>query len=288
MKNVFLFLDAVIDRLITVQMEYVLDMPIGSIILMAESHYTADLDCFYGNKNVQIYSTLQECLEHCDTIIVSDNHLSRLRGTINKDIIVVNLSNGIHEDSNFSIPKLNYYGKPVIAILSLGEFTDQYITEILINKILTDHGAKIAQYYSPLTKRIIESCFHAGHLNASLSASHIEDYDIIVLAINGSSSYPNLLRIMCDISPDIILLCVNKSYRQEEELKRCLYGCGNIEAIIRSPYISYEIVKGKTYPVYCGKEKSNSYYGSFEKNLYDVLEKCVLRKVYLPENVVVL
>lgn len=46
----------------------------------------------------------------------------------------MNLSNGIHEDSNFSIPKLNYYGKPVIAVLSLGEFTDQYIAEILINK----------------------------------------------------------------------------------------------------------------------------------------------------------
>lgn len=114
MKNVFLFLDAIIDRLITVQMEYVLDMPIGSIILMAESHYTADLDYFYGNKNVQIYSTLQECVDHCDTIIVSDNHLSRLRGTINKDIIVVDLNNVTHENSNFSIPKLNYYGNPLL------------------------------------------------------------------------------------------------------------------------------------------------------------------------------
>ena len=34
MKNVFLFLDAIIDRFIAVQMEYVLDMPINSIILM--------------------------------------------------------------------------------------------------------------------------------------------------------------------------------------------------------------------------------------------------------------
>lgn len=287
MKNVFLFLDAIIDRFIAVQMEYVLDMPINSIILMEESHYIADLDCFYSNKNIQIYSTLQECVDRCDTIIVSDNHLPRLMGIINKEIIVVDLSEGVHENSNLAIPQLNYREKPVIAILSLGEFTDQYITEILINKILTERGAKVAQYFSPLTQRIIESCSHVNHLNAYLSKTNIEDHDIIVLAINGGTSYPNLMRMMCDISPDMILLCVNKSYRQEEELKNCLYGCGNIEAIIRSPYISYEIVKGKTYPVYCGHEKSNSIYGSFEKNLKDVLEKCVLRKVYLPENVVV-
>lgn len=91
---------------------------------------------------------------------------------------------------------------------------------------------------------------------------------------------------MRDISPDIIMLCVNSSYAQEKELENCLYGCGNIKAIIKSPYISYEIVKGKTYPVYCGYKKTDSYYDSFDKNLYNVLKESILRYIYLPKNIV--
>ncbi len=289
MKDVFLLLDTVVERLVTFQMEYVFGISINSIILMSENHCTDDCNYFYKGKKIQIFNSLQECVKHCDSIIVSNNYLHKLKGTSDKDVMVLDIKNIYEKNSEFIIPDLDYQGKPVIVILSLGDFNDQYNTEILINKILTEKGAKVAQFYSPLTQKIIESYSHISHLKSPLLDSHIEDYDIIVLSISGISNYIELMHIMCDISPDLILLCVNKSYRQEEELKRCLYGCGgNIVAIIRSPYISYEIIKGKTYPVFCGHEKSTSYYGSFEKDLYGILREQVLKHIYLPENIVLL
>ncbi len=288
MKKVFLFLDSVIDRLIMFEIEYLLDMSIDTIILMAESHNITDFNYFYSNKKVQIFSTLQECLNHCDMIIVSDSHFAKLKGIVNKEIIIVDLSKNIHENINFGVPALNYCEKPVVAILSLGEFNDHYNTEILINKILVENGARVVQYYSHFTKAVIEACSSVGYINKSLVESHSEDYDVIVLTISDILSYTSLLRIMCDISPDIVMICVNRSYAQEEELKRYLYGFGNTKVIIRSPYISYEIVKGKTYPVYCGYEKNNLYCGSFEKNLYNVLKKAILKSVYLPKNIAIL
>lgn len=285
MKNIFLFLDSVTDRTLSFQIEYVLNISVGSIILMAEDHYSSDLNYFFGNKRILIYNTLPECVDNCDIIIVSNNHLSQLESDINKEIIVVDLNESKYENLTCNVPDLKYTEKPVIAILSVGEFCDQYNTEILVNKILSEKGAKIAQYFSPFTKSILDSCCRAGCLNIPLLESRHSDYDTIVVAINGFSNYPNLIRTMCTISPDMILLCVNKSYNQEAELKQCLYGCGNIETIIKSPYIPYGLVKGKNYPVYCGHTKSSSYTGSFEDELYGVLKESILRCIYLPKSI---
>lgn len=286
MKNVFLFLDAMTDRTVSFQIEYVLDIEIDSIILMAENHYSIDSFYFFKNKRTRIYNTLKECVKHCDIIIVSSSHLSQLGQIIGKEIIVVELSDIKY--NNFTVPDLDYESKAVIAVLSLGEFSDQYNTEILVNKILSEKGAKIVQYFSPFTKNILDSLSHTNYLNKSLANPYNENYNVIVLAINGISSYPDLMRIMCDISPDMVLLCVNQSYRQEQELEKCLYGCAKIETIIKSPYISYGIEKEKTYPVYFGHKESASYYGSFENDLYNVLKKSILKCIYLPEDILLI
>ena len=289
MENVFLLLDTVIGRQVAFETEYVFGESINSVILMSENNYMDDCNYFFKGKKIKIFNSLQECVEHCDTIIVSDNYIHKINKAFSKDIIILDLKNIDAENSRPTIPQLDYQYKPVIAILSLGEYNDQYITEILINKILTEKGAKVAQYYSPLTRRIIKSYAGINHSSTPLLKSHIEDYDIIVLSINGINSYKDLISIMCHISPDLIFLCVNKSYRQEEELKRHLYFCkDNIAAIIKSPYISYEIIKGKTYPVYCGHKKTNSHYGSFEKDLYNMLKEQILKHIYLPEDIVLL
>ena len=287
MKNVFLFLNAVLDRTLSFQIEYVLGIQIRSFILMAENHNTVDSQYFFANRSVCIYDKLQECIEHCDIIIASSEHMNQLKTVKNKEIIIIEANKGKYENRPFTIPNLAYAEKPVIAILSLGEFSDQYNTEILINKILTESGAQIKQHFSPLTHDILESCSRSKRLNTALSRTGREDenYDIIILSINGISSYPQLMKIICEILPDMILLCVNHAYSQEEELKKCLFGCGKIDVIIKSPYISYEIVKGKTFPVFCGHEKSASYYGSFENDLYEVLQQSMSKCVYWPKNI---
>lgn len=286
MKNVFLFMSPVLDRAVSFQIDYVLDTQVDTIILMSENHYSTDSDYFFTGKNINIYATLQECVEHCDIIITLNDLLSRLSFVVNKEIIVLELDECANKE--LTIPNLEYTNKPVISILSLGDYNDQYNTEIIVHKILADAGAKTIQLFSYQTKKILESFYRVNRINSALSQFNDEIYDIIVLTIDQISSYQHLLRIMCDISPDIIFLCVNHSYSQINEIEKCLYGCGQIDAVIKSPYISFEIVKGKTYPVFCGNHKTFSCYDSFENNLYDNLKKIIFNRLYLPKSAVLI
>lgn len=288
MKNIFLFLSPMLERTISFQLEYVLNIQIGSIILLSENHYAEDSYYFFGDKHIEIFDTLQECVENSDIIIISKENLSKLVLPTDKKIIVINFDDSMPKSIGFSIPDLDYKEKPVIAILSLGEYNDQYNTEILVNKILSEKGARVLQYYSPKTKSILNSYFCNNCLNSAISMSKEKNYDIIVISINKINSYHELLHIMCDIAPDMILLCVNKSYKQEKELAKWMFGCGTVELIIRSPYISYEIVKGKTYPVFCGNNKTSRFLDSFQNDLYDVLKKAISKCVCFPKEIVIL
>lgn len=256
---------------------------------MSENHYEEDSCYFFGNRQICFFDTIEECVKNSDIIIISKEHKIKFRKFTDKRIIVIDLNDeSLSKYFHFSLPNLDYKGKPVIAILSLGEYNDQYNTEIMVNKILKEKNARIAQVFSRKTQIILDSYFQNDCLNNAISTSVEECYDIICISIEGINNYQELLRIMYDISPDMILVCVNKLYDQEKELSECLFAYGGIDLVISSPYIPYEIVKGKVHPVFCGYDYTSRYCESFQNNLYDTLKKTILKCIYYPEKIIIL
>lgn len=289
MKNIFLYLDGITARTVAFELDYVLGVPINSIILLAENHNSDEL-LFVGlNKKVCIYNTLDECINKCDIIITSQDLSSvRLKQVRDKHIIKLNLSPNYSNESKPEIPQLDNTNKPVIAILSLGRFTNQYYIEIIISKILSESTATVCQHFSANTRNILDSFSQANSMNSFLSMPKGDDFDVIVVSKNEFENYSDLLKTISTLSPDVLIVCVNYSYNEESKLIQMLRGICNIDAIVRSPYLPYEIVEGKVYPVYCGVKRNELYTSSLQSNLYDVLNDCIMKRIYLPRDVKIL
>ena len=289
-KNIFLFSNAFTARTLTFQMEYVFNIPINTIFLMAENHHKDETFFVGENSHVCICNTFDECINRSDMIIVAKDQIVP-HFIDKKDCLIIDSpwkSKNDYKTDIHAIPKLDYLTKPVIVILSMGNYTDQYCIEILVNKILSEKNAKVMQFFSPETKTILSALSQSEYLNPNLCDVQNNDYDIIVLSIKGITNDSQLFRILKDVSPDVLILCVNYSFSKTIEIEHYFKYICNIGAIVKSPYISYEVVEGKTYPVFCGFEKSNFFKNSLDKNLEHDLRTSILQRVYLPDSIYIL
>lgn len=290
MKNISIFSNAFTARTLTFQMEYLLDISINTIFLMAENHHKDEVFSIGGNSQICILSTFDECVNLSDIIIIDQIKTSPPIAD-KKDCLIINSpwkNKANYKTDIDAIPKINYSSKPVIVILSLGEYTDQYYVEILVNKILSEKNAKIMQIFSPETKNVLSSFSRYNYLNHNLRNAQDNEFDVIVLSIKGITNDATIIRLIKEVSPDVLILCVDYSFNKAFEIRNYFKSICNVDIIIKSPYISYEVVENKTYPVYCGIENTNVFKNSLDNNLENELRAMILQRIYLPSNIYIL
>ncbi len=256
MKDIFIFSDAFTARNLSYEIEYLCNININNIYLPYENHNRNERFNSGSNVKVCICDSLDECINNSDIIIVA-NPTMNLQTYNNKETIFITnpwVCDSTGEIEYSTNAKSINFNKPLIAIVSIGKYTDQYCIEILVNKILHENNAKIMQFFSPETHSVINDFARAGILNTNLYPCMPKDYDVLVSSYKPINGTVELLKIVNNIMPDILIICVDGIVCNTKEIDSFLKILPKSTIIIKSSYISYEVSGGITYPVYCGYE----------------------------------
>lgn len=282
--NIALLSNSLVNRTLAFNLDYVLNEQVENILLPAENHSVDETLYFGGKENILICSSVDDAVSKGDIIIASNkNTIARLPET-KRSIFVTNpWAEEIENIPESEVPKCTNI-KPKIAVLSLGRFADQYYTEILVNKILFEIGAKIHQIYSKETRSILSELTNQGILNKDIWGCEEDKADIMVVSIDGTK-FHNDAEFICDLnrlSPDMLFVCIDRTIEAIDVINNIIGIVRQVNLTIRSPYISYDVGTGVKYPVYCGFIKDNTSVSSLDAELESHLKKQIMKCLYFP------
>lgn len=285
--NIALLSNSLINRTLSFHTGYVFDREVDNIYLPTENH-SSDEIFFNDQKHIHIEDSVEGIIDKSDIIIATNSNVTR---NVSESKTIININNP-WAGENVEKSNRNFLyrpsNKPVIIILSLGRFSDQYCTEILIHKILSNSGAKFHQNFSPETQSILRDLSSHGLLRHSLADPTKEDADVIVLFIDGTK-YHNDAEFICELknlSPDLLFICTDRRSDNLNDITMISRIVCNACMIIHSPYISYDVGTGVKYPVYCGPLCSESSINSFDWNLETLLKKKIMTQLYFPAGTI--
>lgn len=290
--KIFIFLNGFISRTLLFQLDYILNERLESIILLSENHSEEDVSFYYNNRNkIFIYDNIETCIEKCDTIVLENRVINPEIKKSKKRKVYISVPDRTEEVLKESIPLYDYSQKPVIAILSMGLYNDSYCTEILINKILNNIGALPLQLFSKRTSSLLENLEQEGILNPKLiKKPNEENSDIFVICIDCDGyTYSDFNSLISKISPDMLVLCTNYIFKNENEIRNFFHYIKEIDIIISSPYIPYEVNPGKYYAVFCKKNNiNNSNSIIYNENLESILKETIFKKLYYSKDITIM
>lgn len=287
--NIALLSNSLINRTLTFLLNYVLGIEIENVFLPIENH-SSDEIFLEGGECIHICDSVEEAINRSDIIIASNSAVIHNLPKSKKAVLINNpwADKGKIMLSNDGFRRID--NKPLIIIMSLGKFTDQYCTEILINKILSENGAKVHQIYSTETQSILTDLSKQGLLRHSLINTREDESDVIVVSIDGTK-YHNDAECVCELSrfsPDMLFVCVDRTIDSVSEINNIAGIVCNVNMTIHSPYISYDVGTGAKYPIYCGFGNNDFSIASFDRNLEAYLKKEILKSLYFPAGTVLL
>lgn len=286
--NIALLSNSIINRTLSFHTGYVFDIQVDNIYLPTENHSSDELFSS-DRKCLHIVDSIEEIIDKSDIIIATN---SKIQCDVPKSKRIISVDNPWDEKNfeqmnrNFPTPPNN---KLVIVIMSLGRFCDQYCTEILIHKILSNSEAKFHQTFSPETQSILRNLSSHGLLRHSLVNSRNEEADIFVFSIDGTQ-FHNDAEYVCELrnlSPDLLFICTDRSIDNFNDIAMVSKIACNTCMFIHSPYISYDVGTGVKYPVYYGPLSGESNINSLDWNLESVLKKEIMARLYFPSGTVI-
>lgn len=285
--NIALLSNSLLNRTLAFNLGYVLNEQVENILIPAENHRADEMLYSGGKENILICNSVDDAASKSDVIIVSNkNTIARIAGP-KRSIFVTNpWAEEIEKVSEIKVYERTN-SKPIIAILSLGRFTDQYYIEILVNKILFKIGAKIHQVYSKETKTIFLELSKQGVLNNNLWGCKESEADISVVAIDGTK-FHNDAEFVCElsrISPDMLFVCIDRTIEAIDNIDNIIRIVRQVNLTIRSPYISYDVGTGVKYPVYCGFVRENDSVSSLDTELESLLKSQITKCLYFPTGI---
>lgn len=287
MYNIGLLTNSVTDRMLMYQIDYVLNIPVKNIYVLSENHNKSEIFPTSGAK-VTICDSYDEFIQKSELIITS-NKQETLAHIDNRKLLFIDSPwNGYenHSMNGCLTKKLNYSNAPVVFILSIGDFTDQYHIEILVNKIVASKTKRIAQIFTPETKALLDSIAKSKNINPNLvNACNNNDGDVIIISANNISNDLELIQIIKEISPDYFILCVDYSFNGLNEVELFFSNICKTNIVVQSPYITNKLLEGKQWSVYCNVEKSNVFHNTLEKDFENYLELHIMQKIFMPNSI---
>lgn len=228
-KNIFIFANLYNVKTILFEINYMLSINIGKIILLKEVYEYNDN---FKKYNIEVCDDIESCIQKCHfVLVIKDNNIpnTSLNRILNRSIyynkpyyLINNLTcNDTSEHIESTKNKINQ-DIPTLLCLALGEYTQQLYIELLLNKIFTDLSITINQFYSKSTNNLMRELYNKKLLNLEL-AKHLTDRRVVpgllnVVAVNLSSraTLPEISSVVRIISPDYIVILLDECIEQPE------------------------------------------------------------------------
>jgi len=264
MSNIFLFSNSYMGRTILYNLDYTLGLSLEKILLLHENY--KQHECFYHfqEKQIVLCEHIEECILNSDiTIVISDNNLpmknvniaKNMSESMGKRCIIVDGAN-----SNIQSPKKiknisKFIGRPLVLIISSGEYTQNYCTEIMLNRLFAKYGVDIYQGFSEMSNNIFQKLNANEMINPTILESQKrlpQEANIIVQTIITENIFENS-KVNAEIAykiylmkPDYILLNVNAGVVITDIVKDIFYNKygHKINAIVKSSYVPV-VARGK-------------------------------------------
>lgn len=299
--RIFIFATSFSAKMYGYMLGYTLCIEEISIVLLKENH---DIDEFSKKlyDNVILCTDVDECIRLADTVLVLQD------GYLPKKVVEYVISkcesqgkrclelNNTHETQENVLSSLCDIDKcsewirsvPTVLIIGCGYSSQQYCTEILLNKILTDEKINFKQYYSKPTYSFLSQMESYNNLNKSLVQDRKNKDDLCVIAMDIGEKLDDITKYTSHIQnlrPDFVILQTDCNFNEYEKAGNILRYCTQtpIDVIIRSPYI-----KVGHYDVYVNDKTTDEtflYCGIMDEIIEQRLKFLLMSKLSLPDEI---
>lgn len=296
MNNVFVFSSSYLAHTFVYSIDYVLNVSIGKVYLLKENHSKNEFRDF--STEIILEENVVACMKNCDIVIVLNNgcippksivNIQGLSIKMNKQLYIVDVPN-----QNFSdIRKIDlsiYKVTPTILNIAIGRSSQQYCTEILLNRIFNYANVNFIQEYSTNTSHILQQFSNLKILSFEIERNfHINNSkcNVIVKSLSFEdieSMIKNLEEIKL-YHPDYIVLNSDLATEYYEELKKHLYnGLSCHFCLVYSKYFRKEYAKNSFSSIFCDMY-DDSYYYIDDKSIERKLKLDLFSKLSYPDKV---
>ena len=302
MSDFFILSSAFITNTFLYMLDYVLDCKISQVKLLNENHSIDELrntlECEFVlcndiadgfNSNIFILENNKIPISSIEKITqrVKPTQVFKFQSPWGNQINLKDIP---------QVENIQYRQIPTILNISIGEISQQYCTEVLLNKIFSDKKINFVQEYSSKTRFMFNQMMIKGILNSKL-ATHINNINkikptLVIKSIEFSNinDFTENMQKLNKYSPDFIVLNVDRRFDKLEDIREILlykFGCETF--IIHSNYI--EVERTSTDRIYafispqCGFENINLIN---HINLKSKLEDSIFSKIGYPQKICVI
>lgn len=290
--NVGFLCESIVNRTLAFQLGFILGKKITHVFLPTENHSHDELFPVQ-DATFHICDHPHEILSSCSMLFCNKNSLRNFKISHNRIVISNPWINESNKNTMNNIkelfPSVNKNSKkPLIVILSLGKFTDQFYAEITIRKILLEFGATVFQLFSEETFNLLSQLSKQGVLSPLLLKNDKKTADVAVVSINGTKFHNDaeFLHMITRLCPDLLFACVDRRFNSFAAFDRLVSIFTNRCLFIRSPYIAYDVGTGIKFPVYGEiKKDEKNCIASLNPNFEESLKKKLFDSLYFPPKI---
>lgn len=278
MSNIFIFSNAFLTNTFIYEIDFLVNIKINKIILMKENH---NLNKKYPTNiisKIEICDNIDQCILNSDYIfIIYDNlnllpektinyikNMSKQKGKVYYEIQNKHTLLGNELEKCFFY-NLNAYKKyPTIINISIGCAAQQYCSEILLHKILSNNKINFKQFFSNSTLSILHQLQEKDILNKTIrnNINNNNKIEIVIYSFNIGINFSNIkkyIQLIRNINPDFVILQTNSNFESYDLIKNYIKygGEANLDIILKSHYNI--MLNTKDYDIiYCDKIINNA------------------------------
>ena len=210
--------------------DYVFSDKDCQFILLQENHKQSD----FQNKKVKLYDNIQSAIVDCDCVWFIDSNLYvdlydkivSLSNKYKKKLILTKLvlDKNIYVDS---LQKELFSSKPTVLSIGIGDSSQQYCTEIFLNRIFRKQNIDFDQFFSPTSKMILENISKNNLVNKELVKQLFKPKYSGKICIKGIT-FETLSELILNFEEikswniDIVIININQNIAQNEEMVKSL------------------------------------------------------------------
>ena len=293
MKKLFVLSTAFFTKFITLNLDYVLNIPFDTIVLLQENHKQSETYPY----NVELYSDIDMCVSVSDYILIFNTPTippktialaeEKAKG-LGKTIISLDYSKIFSPHKNTIIPAVNK-STPLILHLSISVASQAYGVEVLLNKILNKFDINFTQNFTHTTSNIFNELCEKSVLSETIANRFLKEADnadVIVLSkeIAIDDTFEDSINIISDFLPDVVIVQTDLKYRECMEIKKSILNKAktSVDLIVSSSYYPLK----DSLIIYCNDVKAEDTELIETNNFELTLEKKILSKLSYPAGVI--
>lgn len=229
--------------------DYVFSDKECEFILLEENHRMSDFE----NKKIALYDSIEKAVVDCDYVWFIDSKLypgiygkvALLSSKYKKKLILseLNLDKKLYADS---LQKELFQRKPTILSIGVGNSSQQYCTEIFLNRMLRNQNIEFDQFFSPTSKSILENICKNKMVNRELVRQLFNPRYNGKVCVKGIAfeTFIDLMSCFDEIKSwnvDIIIININQNMARNKEVIKSLHSYFRCPAFfLCSQYVDVE------------------------------------------------